>query len=51
MKLIMIVMAMILSTGAIAAGNGNSDSGDGGSVVVERMIAANEAAMERYVED
>lgn len=49
-KVIMLVSALILSSLAVASEgrSGNSDSGDGGSVVVERMIHANEAAMQRY---
>jgi hypothetical protein len=50
-KLVALVGALILSAPAMSAGNGNSDSGDGGSVVVEKMIHANEAAMARYAEE
>lgn len=46
MKVIFMAMALILSSFAVAADR-EGGGGDGGSVLVDRMIAANEAAMER----
>lgn len=42
-----VVFAVAFSGLAMAAGNGNSDSGDGGSALSEKQIALNEAAIAR----
>lgn len=43
-----VVFAVAFSGLAMAAGNGNGDGGDGGSVLAEKMIANNEAAIARW---
>ena len=51
MKFIIAAMcALILSAPAMAADR-EGGGGDGGSVLVDRMIAANQAAMERAAQE